>query len=173
MENKKQIIIFILAGLVILVLGYFAFFSGTGPSTNKPSTGSGGVVPTSMQIFSPNKLPNTRAITLPTNSGSITVNNFFTLQTTKDEFGMEVVVLHNSPEYTLEYVYVGNYFYLFLSTPNEKVRQEAEHALLATLEISPLDACKLAMFWKIGGPKGYTYPTDLPLSFCPDGLPLE
>lgn len=175
MENKKQVIIFVVAGLVILVLAYFAFFTGGTSNTNKPNTntGNGGVVPTSAQVFSPSKLPNTRAISLPTNSGSITVNNFFTLQSTKDEFGREVVVLHDSPEYKLMYVYVGNYFEFNLAAPSEKVRQDAEHTLLATLQTSPLDACKLTLFWKIGGPKGGTYPTDLPLSFCPGGLPLE
>ncbi len=174
--NRKIIIIFIVAAILILALiAYFALRgtpmnSGTGTGGNLPPIATG---TTSFNGSSTASIPSGSTFEIGTSKGTVTVNNFYKTMDyiTHDQ---QTVVLAENEAYTVVYNRSDSGFIIgILAEPLQAARDAAEAAFLNQLEVSKSDACNLTVDERVLDTNSPYDGELIGLSFCPGAIQLS
>jgi hypothetical protein len=166
----KKIILIVVAIVVILAIGIFAwlYFQNSSGSPQATELKSVGALPGVATGTGPMPLPasaQSSTVEIGTPSGIVTVDNFYKTATGRDE---EYVTFASSPAYSLQYDTDNSSFVVTISAgPLTATRPAAEAALLNALGVSLADACKLNVTVGIEPSVDPAFANQaLPLSFC-------
>lgn len=184
--KKALIIIFAIIVIAAIAIGVVFFMGQQGAPSGGTGTGtipSGTTTPTGAYSSSTtgtgalgtssSQGSGSSTITIGTDRGTVTVNNFYNTASYTTQDG-QTVVLQDQADYQIVYnVSDSSFIISILATPLEANRQAAESAFLSQLGISQADACKLKV--SEGVPIGVSnqYPgVNFPLSFCGNSTPM-
>lgn len=122
----------------------------------------------------PNTASKEESFRITTKQGEVTVRDFTKNAAFITQDGKTVAVV-NSGKYSIVFYRPDQSFAIsLLAKPFPIVRQEAERALLSTLNISEQDACKLSVYEGIPISVDQRYPgVNSPLSFCDGSLDFQ
>ncbi len=164
--NKK--IIIIVAVIIVVAAAAYLFLMQKNPSPTGATGTTGTLPPVFVSTATvPSAFPTSSTITLGTNQGNVTTNNFYknASYVTQDQ---QTVVIRQTPTYDINYnVSDSSFIISILSLPFDTARQAAEAEFLSALGISQQDACRLKVYEGVPAYVSDQYIGQLfPLSFC-------